>query len=136
LPRLEIGTTVMAIVAWLTVITGTWIVYPWYRAGSSTTCTATSVQQVPQECGAKWTLLASSDTKDWHEFAMEWKEHVAWLVPLLATAVAFSVIYLGRGLLYQNEIRKQLMWFLFGSFVLAGIAGLLGALITKNAPVV
>ena len=23
---------VMAIVAWLTVITGTWIVYPWYQA--------------------------------------------------------------------------------------------------------
>ena len=30
--RLDIGTVVMAIVAWLTVITGTWIVYPWYRA--------------------------------------------------------------------------------------------------------
>ena len=30
--RLDFGTAVMAIVAWLTVITGTWIVYPWYRA--------------------------------------------------------------------------------------------------------
>src|SRR5262249_8936522 len=36
LPRLEIGTTVMAVVAWLTVITGTWIVYPWYRAATPT----------------------------------------------------------------------------------------------------
>jgi hypothetical protein len=26
--RLDIGTVVMAITAWLTVITGTWIVYP------------------------------------------------------------------------------------------------------------
>src|SRR5262245_17514101 len=32
LRRLDIGTTVMAVVAWLTVITGTYIVYPWYRA--------------------------------------------------------------------------------------------------------
>src|SRR5512144_871842 len=31
-PRLVLGTAVMAIVAWLTVIIGTWIVYPWYRA--------------------------------------------------------------------------------------------------------
>jgi hypothetical protein len=30
--RLIAGTWVMAVVAWLTVITGTWIVYPWYRA--------------------------------------------------------------------------------------------------------
>src|SRR5919108_4119314 len=32
MPRLLIGTWVMAIVAWLTVITGTFIAYPWYRA--------------------------------------------------------------------------------------------------------
>lgn len=36
LPRLEIGTAVMAAVAWLTVITGTSIVYPWYRAAVPT----------------------------------------------------------------------------------------------------
>src|SRR5688572_17199082 len=30
--RMIAGTWIMAIVAWLTVITGTWIVYPWYRA--------------------------------------------------------------------------------------------------------
>jgi hypothetical protein len=30
--RLIAGTWTMAVVAWLTVITGTYIVYPWYRA--------------------------------------------------------------------------------------------------------
>src|SRR3990172_4980045 len=30
--RLRLGVFSMATVAWLTVITGTWIVYPWYRA--------------------------------------------------------------------------------------------------------
>jgi hypothetical protein len=29
--RLYVGAWGMAAVAWLTVITGTWIVYPWYR---------------------------------------------------------------------------------------------------------
>jgi hypothetical protein len=29
--RLKIGVIAMAVVAWLTVISGTWIVYPWYR---------------------------------------------------------------------------------------------------------
>lgn len=28
-------------------------------------------------------------TTRWHDFGMEWKEHVGWLVPLLLTAVAF-----------------------------------------------
>jgi hypothetical protein len=81
-------------------------------------------------------LLADSNTADWHNFAMEWKEHAAWIVPLLATAIAFSVIYMGSGLLARDDIRRSLMWFLFASFALAAVAGSLGALITKNAPVV
>jgi hypothetical protein len=135
-PRLKTGLTIMAIAAWLVVITGTWIVYPWYRAGATDACTVTSVSEVPEGCGAKFVLLANSDTADWHNFAMEWKEHAAWIVPLIATAVAFSAIYMGTGLLVRDDIRRQLMWFLFASFALAGVAGLLGALITKNAPVV
>lgn len=37
-------------------------------------------------------LLANPATKDWHNFAMEWKEHIAWLAPILATVVAFIVV--------------------------------------------
>jgi hypothetical protein len=135
MPRLKTGLAIMALAAWLTVLTGTWIVYPWYRAGSPDVCTATSVADVPAECGPRWDLTANPDTADWHDFGMEWKEHVAWIVPLFATAVAFAVIFLGRDLLQRNDIRKHLMWFLVASFVLAAIAGLFGALITKNAPV-
>jgi hypothetical protein len=29
--RLRVGITSMALLAWATVLTGTWIVYPWYR---------------------------------------------------------------------------------------------------------
>ena len=131
IPRLKFGTSVMAIAAWLTVLTGTWIVYPWYRADPTGACE----EKLTGDCGAKFELLANPKTAEWHEFAMEWKEHVAWIVPLLATAVAFTVIYYGRGLIKRDEVRKGLMWWMFVAFGLAVIAGLLGALITKNAPV-
>ena len=119
--RLSIGTWSMAAVAWLTVITGTWIVYPWYRA------------ETPDS--PKSLLLADPSTADWHEFAMEWKEHIAWIDPLLATAVAFSVTYYGVALVRHQGIRKALLVFFTASFLIAGVAGALGALITKAAPV-
>jgi hypothetical protein len=49
MPRLKTGLTIMAVAAWLTVITGTWIVYPWYRAGATDVCEVTSVADVPAE---------------------------------------------------------------------------------------
>lgn len=119
--RLSIGTWSMAAVAWLTVITGTWIVYPWYRA------------ETPDS--PKSLLLADPSTADWHEFAMEWKEHIAWIAPLLATAVAFAVTYYGVALIRHQGIRKTLLVFFTASFLIAGAAGALGALITKAAPV-
>ncbi len=135
MPRLKAGLVIMALAAWLTVLTGTWIVYPWYREGATATCTASTVESVAEGCGPKWDLLASEDTAQWHEFAMEWKEHAAWIVPFVATAAMVGVLYLGAGLLQRDDVRRSLMWFLFASFVLAAIAGLLGALITKKAPV-
>src|SRR5215207_2847626 len=65
LRRMRVGFWAMAVAAWATVITGTWIVYPWYRETSPSS--------------AKSKLLANPDTADWHEFGMEWKEHIAWI---------------------------------------------------------
>jgi hypothetical protein len=126
--RLDIGTTVMAIVAWLTVITGTWIVYPWYRAQPPEG--TTDLTRYPRSY-----LLADSSREEWHHFGMEWKEHVAWIAPMLATVVAFGAIYYGKRLAYEPAIRKLLMWIFIAAFATAGIAGLFGALITKVAPV-
>lgn len=46
--RMKIGVTFMAVTAWLTVITGTWIVHPWYRAAGpnspSRFCSPTKAQ--------------------------------------------------------------------------------------------
>jgi len=119
--RLSIGTTVMAGLLWVTVIVGTWVVYPWYR------------EDVPTS--PKSQLLANPDTADWHEFAMEWKEHIAWISPMLATAAAFIVIYYRSDLVRNQFARRLAMGLFIGAFACAVIAGLLGALITKKAPI-
>lgn len=134
IPRLRIWTGVMAVVAWLTVFTGTWIVYPWYRAappdGIDRTIQSGALQDFP-----RYWLLASDKTAEWHNFAMEWKEHVAWLAPMLATAVAFVVAYYGVRLVRKPEWRWPLIVLFTLAFIAAGVAGLFGAFITKAAPV-
>ena len=127
-PRMLAGTTVMAIVAWLTVITGTFIIYPWYRATPPEG--TTDLTDFPRSA-----LLANEATAFWHNFGMEWKEHVAWLAPMLATAVAVIVIYYGPRLIRHPEMRRVALVLFTLAFLAAGVAGLFGAFITKAAPV-
>jgi hypothetical protein len=119
--RLQIGVVAMAVAAWGTVLTGTWIVYPWYRD--------------PAPDSAKSLLVADPATKDWHEFGMEWKEHIAWMSPILATVVAFIVVYYGTNLIRHDRVRRTALALLVLSFVFAVVAGAFGAFITKVAPV-
>lgn len=133
MPRLLIGTWVMAVVAWLTVITGTFIAYPWYRATPPEGVDRADPAQLADY--PRLLLLAQEKTAGWHEFGMEWKEHVAWLAPFLATAVAFAVLYYGAQLIRKGEIRNAVIVFFVLAFLAAGVAGLFGAFITKAAPV-
>ncbi len=119
--RLKVGTTTMAVLAWATVITGTWVVYPWYRSKSPDS--------------PKSLLLSNPDTKDWHEFGMEWKEHIALFAPILATVAAFLTIYYGPRLVRNKTARSITLGFFVAAFATAAIAGVFGALITKAAPV-
>lgn len=132
-PRLLIGTWVMAVVAWLTVITGTFIAYPWYRAAPPEGIDRADPAQLADF--PRYLLLAQEKTAGWHELGMEWKEHVAWIAPFLATAVAFTVAYYGVQLARRGDIRNALIVFFGLAFAAAGIAGLFGAFITKAAPV-
>jgi hypothetical protein len=127
--RLDVGTSIMAVVAWLTVLTGTWIVYPWYRARPPEGTAAL-------EAFPRYYLLADERLAEWHHFGMEWKEHIAWIAPYLATAVAFGAVYYGPRLAYEPAVRRLLIWVFVAAFAVAGIAGLFGALITKAAPIV
>jgi hypothetical protein len=124
--RMRIGMWLLVIAVWAAVFTGAFIVYPWYRAAAP--------QGADLALFPKALLLASESTAGWHEFGMEWKEHVAWIAPMAATVVAYVVWVYGTQLSAESKIRRALMWFFAVAFVTAGIAGMFGAFITKAAP--
>jgi hypothetical protein len=118
----------MAALAWLTVLTGTYLIYPWYRtpppAGTA------NLTAYPRAF-----LLAHSSTSAWHSIGMEWKEHVAWLVPISITMAAAVVIRHRAQLMRSASLRLTLQSFIVLSLVAAGIAGFFGAMLDKTAPV-
>ena len=126
--RMKWYTSIMAIVSTLTVFTGTYIVYPWYRAAAPEGADLTAYPKAQ--------LLANANLAAWHNFGMEWKEHVAWLSPILAFTVAFLVIKYGPALAENQQLRRIAIWLFVLAFVAAAVAGLLGAFITKAAPIV
>jgi hypothetical protein len=111
--QLEIGTVLMAVSIWLTVITGTYLVYPLYTA---------EYQQV---------LSITA----WNTFAMAWKMHLGWIAPMLATAVAYVVVRYRSQLAGEARIRQTLEVLFTVAFAVAGVAGVLGAFVTKVFPV-
>jgi hypothetical protein len=119
---------VMAALAWLAVLTGTYIVYPWYRAAPPPG--SANLSGFPQRL-----LMASPSTIAWHSIGMEWKEHVAWLVPISITMAAAVFIRHGRNLTRHRELRNAVLGFVLVSFIAAGIAGFFGAMLNKYAPV-
>lgn len=125
---LRIYLTVMAVLAWLTVLTGAYIIYPWYRAVPP--AGTTSLAAFPQRL-----LMSSPNTIAWHSIGMEWKEHIAWLVPISITMAAAVFKRHGRNLTVQPELRKAVLSFVWISLIAAGIAGFFGAMLNKNAPV-
>jgi uncharacterized membrane protein len=125
---LGIYLAVMAALAWLTVLTGTYIIYPWYRA---------TPPKGTVDLGAypRSLLLSHPTTSQWHSIGMEWKEHVAWLVPIAITAAAVVVIRYARDLRKHSQLRSALLGFIVISLFAAGIAGFFGAMLDKYAPV-
>lgn len=132
--RLKVGVVAMAVIAWMTVVTGTWIIYPWYRAPLPKGVKFAGLSADEQVHYPRQLLINTPGKEDWHEFGMEWKEHVAWIAPILATAVAFIVLYYGRQLIVDKKLRYASMALFILAFAAAGIAGGFGALITKAAP--
>lgn len=128
LGQIKVWVISMAAIVWATVLTGTYIVYPWYRATPPEGTTDLTAF-------AKFFLLSSEATAKWHEFGMEWKEHVGWIAPIVATVVAYIISVYGAKLVNDPKMRKIITWFFIVAFAAAGIAGVLGAFITKAAPV-
>jgi hypothetical protein len=125
---LKVYLVAMAALAWITVLTGTYIIYPWYRA-------VAPVGTVNLAGFPQMLLKSSPDTIGWHSLGMEWKEHVAWLVPISITMAAVVFARYGRNLRSQPQLRAAVLCFTLTSFLAAGIAGFFGAMLVKNAPV-
>jgi hypothetical protein len=127
---LLIGTCTMAILAWLTVLIGTFVIYPWYRATPPKGAVPSVLALYP-----KAVLISKPQTRNWHEFGMEWKEHIGWLAPLFATAVAFVAAKYRQTLADEPTLRQTMIVLLTLAFFSAAVAGLFGAFINKMAPV-
>jgi len=126
--KLKLWAWSMAVIVWATVLSGTYIVYPWYRAKPG--AGVTDLSGFPRSF-----LLANPNIAGWHNFGMEWKEHIAWLAPVAATIAAYLIAKYGAKLANEPKIRNAVAWFLIITFVTAAVAAMLGAFITKAAPV-
>ncbi|MBV9407112.1 MAG: hypothetical protein JO211_17320 [Acidobacteriaceae bacterium] len=118
----------MVVLAWAAVLSGTYVVYPWYRAAPPRG--TVDLSMFPQRL-----LMSSTTTLGWHSLGMEWKEHVAWFTPISITTVAFVFIRYGGDLRNHRQLRSAVLVFALASFVAAGIATFFGAEIDEYAPV-
>jgi hypothetical protein len=125
---LKVYLIAMVVLAWVAVLTGTYVIYPWYRAAPPPG--TVDLAMFPQRL-----LMSTPATIGWHSLGMEWKEHVAWFAPISITMVAFVFIKYGRDLKNHPQLRTAVLCFALASFVAAGIAGFFGAMINKYAPV-
>ena len=125
---LKVYLLTMVVLAWAAVLTGAYVIYPWYRAAPP--LRTTDLSMFPQRL-----LMSSHTTIGWHSLGMEWKEHVAWFAPISITMVAFVFIKYGRDLRNHRQLRAAVLCFALVSFLSAGIAGFFGAMINKYAPV-
>jgi hypothetical protein len=129
--RILVGSSwAMAILAWLTVSIGTFVIYPWYRAAPPSGTHSAMLAGYP-----KALLISQKKTAGWHQFGMEWKEHVGWLAPIFATGVALVATRYRKTLANEKHLRQTMLVLITAAFFAAAVAGLFGAFINKMAPV-
>jgi hypothetical protein len=118
-----------AVVLWLTVLVGTYVIFPPYRA--------TPPEGLIDLTLYPRSLIQSNPGTAWlHSFAMEVKEHMPWIAAMLSTAVAFiSVRYRSR-LLSDAQVNGMATMLLVICFVLVAFVSLLGVFVNKVAPLV
>jgi len=116
-----------AVLLWLTVLGGAYLVFPPYRA--------TPPEGVADLAAyPRAMLLASTDTAWLHAFAMETKEHVPWIAAMLATAVAFVGVRERSTLLADGPVRPMIRAVLVVCFGLVAYVSVLGVFVNKVAP--
>lgn len=118
----------MVVIAWLTVFSGTYIIYPWYRA-------MPPAGTVDFSAFPRSLLLSNPHTSGWHNLGMEWKEHIAWIAPIVMTMVAYVYLKYGRGINKHRDMRRAVLAFTTAAFIATGVAGGFGVFLNKYAPV-
>ena len=122
------GATVLsAVLLWLTVIVGTYVIFPPYRA--TPPAGLTDLSEFPRAL-----VLARPSTAWLHAFAMESKEHMPWIASMLTTAVAFIVVRYRSRVLQNSSLRSLSMALLAISFALVAFVSLMGMFVNKVAP--
>ena len=112
---------------WMSVIGGTYIVFPMYRATPPEGVTA--LAEYPRAL-----LLSNPDTRWLHGFAMEIKEHMPWIAAMVATAAAFVARRHRVTLLADAALRRIMSSLLLVTLVLVSFVALLGVFVNKVAP--
>ncbi len=117
----------VAVLLWLTVLVGTYITFPPYRA--------TPPEGLLDLSRYPRSLIQSNPGTAWlHGFGMELKEHAPWIAAMLATAVAFVSVRYRSKLLGDARLRSMTTALLAICFLLVSLAALLGVFINKVAP--
>jgi hypothetical protein len=120
-------TVVTAVMLWLAVIIGTYVVFPPYRATPPPG--TTNLSEFPRAL-----ILGSPSTAWLHAFAMETKEHLPWIAAMLTTAVAFIAVRYRRTALTNPGMRRIAFTLLAVSFAVVTFVSLLGVFVNKVAP--
>lgn len=116
-----------AVLLWLTVLVGTYVIFPPYRATPPPG--VTDLAAFPRSL-----IQARADTAWLHSFAMESKEHMPWIASMIATAVAFVTVRYRSTLLGDASLRNMATLLLAICFALVSFVSLLGVFVNKVAP--
>ena len=115
------GALFVTIIAWTTVVVGTFVVDPWFH------------QHV---AGSPLTLLEARPALTfWTDLVMEWKERIAWTAALTASAGGFLVKYYGGQLAWDRRARLLVEAVFVLALCAALAGGAMGLLLTKVTPV-
>ncbi len=114
----RVSTGLMVAIGWAAVITGSFFVDHWFLSPAATS----PASLLRAQGDGAW--VAAEHVKEW----------AAWLSVLVATAAAVVVYRRGAQLLRRGRPRVFTLVSLTVALVLAGVAGGLGVLLTKLAP--
>jgi hypothetical protein len=118
----------VAVLGWAAVLTGAYIIYPWYRAVPPAGVADLALHP-------RYLLKSSPTTAGWHDLGMEWKEHVAWIAPIAMTMMAYVLTKYRLSMREHPQLRTAVLVFALVAFGAAGVAGFFGAMLNKYAPV-